>query len=1315
MMKYRLKQLIAGFCALALLCTELPLARAAGETINLDLMNHPSETIVLNDDISDIQGNDIVSVVAEHERTESKLTWAGVPTTLQDCEYNFTEGPDTNTVYAQSKKNTSLWFTPIGVWISDNKLIRMTTTYPNSSTKDFMYLEQGGKSGSFYIKEPVGNHYESSDRDNPVQEPYYIKFNKNGVYFDKGLTPESEEYSFWILRKDTNAVDGPIPGYTFVTTASDVRGDCLIAAEKDGRFYLVYPDGSRTNQRNSIATYTPATKTTTVTFTAQQVGTTDVQIGDTTYRITVSGLWEAEPSSNLTKPSDQRIVLEPKESFSCYRGDGVSTGSEVSWTASGVATAEISTGVDSIVKNCNTNWMTPAEFCLYQFTASGAGYIISGTTENGKKVYLNLTANPNTIHSTTEQAVFSVKSANGKFEFRASDDTQLFLNQHKNFNGVDQDASKRVSQFVLYTPEKDTNLDSDELPGYRRVTEIEAGQSYLIAAYSDGTFYFVFPSDSTNGDRRNLHVAKAQKTYLSNATKITFTAQRPGMAVATIGGTKYTIVVRDPNAVSAAKGVAVGSTVEKLRLSKNATFDVRMPKNFTGNPTGNDSSIATATVNDRIATILAIQAGTTTFDFGGQKLEVEVVDTGSSDGYLIDYYIEEVTHTKAYYTILKQDGSFSEFAEVKQQEVLWLYVQGSGKSLHFFGAPEPNAALTILGATNSAGNYKKLDDTDPEKTEFYQGTDTIRYNPGGANVTQEAINKGCFGGFSFTLNHSISSNLTFRSEYLPIVTAKPIRIEERDAAGNVTSTPYVDGEPVKAGSWVIFGIEIRVFDKDNITYDSITLGNSLDDQTLDFAPVMNETTFHNGDNQIILTDKKADGTTIEVPVTVNKKMNADGSVTYGVELPCQMKAEDATKFEQGAALENRISMEYTYTAKYQSSGESALCNSSTAVAVLTISLADRLTHMNLSLGSTIGANVYFPVEEGTNGAEQSEWLKTSDSSNKSFVGPYYVAFGITDAEGKLITHIGDPIPFASGVAAVIGKGDDAKTCRRFTVDISPMDMTQEISVFVTDKDGNRVSGIQKLKVNDYANALLDEKNKDSLITEWQINHDTTCAYADGKYGQLKELVQALQTYGTYLQVFAAYHTKSLPTQNSTPVFRTWDSDPYENIGEGEAPYTKAEESDGVNFSGLSLVVSEKSVAMRVYFNYNSEQHGRLKTVENQYILENSTGTKFQFTDAGAVVHNDNGYYVEVPDITSTWLSNIYRIEITTDLDPDENGKSHKATSSIELSALTYAYALSTQSEKVKTENAALCNLVHALYDYNRAAVDYFGSNQAISN
>lgn len=210
-------------------------------------------------------------------------------------------------------------------------------------------------------------------------------------------------------------------------------------------------------------------------------------------------------------------------------------------------------------------------------------------------------------------------------------------------------------------------------------------------------------------------------------------------------------------------------------------------------------------------------------------------------------------------------------------------------------------------------------------------------------------------------------------------------------------------------------------------------------------------------------------------------------------------------------------------------------------------------------------------------------------------------------------------------------------------------------------------------------------------------------------------MQALQTYGTYLQVFAACHTENLPTQTSAPAFRTQYEADYNQIGTGGAPYTKAEEPNGVNFSGLSLVVSEKSVAMRVYFNYNSEQHGRLKTVENQYILENSTGTKFQFTDAGAVVHNDNGYYVEVPDITSTWLSNIYRIEITTDLDPDKNGKSHKATSSIELSALTYAYALSQRYENFETENAALCNLVHALYDYNRAAVDYFGSNQAISN
>lgn len=1067
MMKYRLKQLIAGFCALALLCTELPLARAAGETINLTgvetkIVAVPG--ILSADNQATIENPNIVDVTSDYCACNG--TGVGNIHDLSDAEFAIDKNQD-GTYHVKSTRNN--------IYLAVNNA---SDAYRPTATQAENLHFFRKEDGSFVIYDLRSDGkwyclwYNKSDN----------QFNRATGYISNGnyLT------SFYIFQKKTTVdAEDIIPGYKQVENADDIRmGEKYLIAAKNGEtYYLLYPvyNAERDDYRAQVRTR--------ITFTAKSAGTTKVTVGGQTYTVNVTGLWsDSRQSGWLDKPNDQRIALDVNDSVTVYHGGGAYTDSDVSWSYQEIANASLTTELDSVVANLGNNEKeTVAAACLYQFTASDGGYIISGTTENGKKVYLNLTANPNTIHSTTEQAVFSVKSANGKFEFRASDDThdtQLFLNQHKNFNGVDQDASKRVSQFVLYTPEKDTNLDSDELPGYRRVTEIEAGQSYLIAAYSDGTFYFVFPSDSTDNGKRNLHVAEAKKTYLPNATKITFTAQQPGMTVATIGGTKYTIVVRDPNAVSAAKGVAVDRTVEKLRLSKNATFDVRMPSTFTEIPTNTDSSIATATVSGQVATIQAKGVGTTTFNFGGKTLEVEVVDTGSSDGALIDYYVEEVTHTKAYYTILEQDGSFSEFAEVKQQEVLWLYVQGSGKSLHFFGAPEPNAALTILGATNSAGNYKKLDDTDPEKTEFYQGTDTIRYNPGGANVTQEAINKGCFGGFSFTLNHSISSNLTFRSEYLPIVTAKPIRIEERDAAGNVTSTPYVDGEPVKAGSWVIFGIEIRVFDKDNITYDSITLGNSLDDQTLDFAPVMNETTFGEGGNPIILKDKKADGTTIEVPVTVNKKMNADdGSVTYGVELPCQMKAEDATKFEQGAALENRISMEYTYTAKYQSSGESALCNSSTAVAVLTISLADRLTHMNLSLGSTIGANVYFPVEEGTNGAEQSEWLKTSDSSNKSFVGPYFVAFGITDAEGKLITHIGDPIPFASGVAAVIGKGDDAKTCRRFTVDISPMDMTQEISVFVTDKDGNRVSGIQKLKVNDYANALLDEKNKDSLITE----------------------------------------------------------------------------------------------------------------------------------------------------------------------------------------------------------------------------------------
>ena len=1313
MSKTKLNKITALICAVILLFTGIPVFTVADDlnesfiSLNISDNNLKQKTILIPwKTVDGIIGGYDTTVADVSVKSIDNLTWNNKTfTNLAGCEYTFTSA-SANSFIAKSNTVNGLYFTPVGVWVSGSTINKMTTQFTNSSCKYEMNLVPAAD-GAFYISNVAKSAYYSNAL--PVM---YLGMDISTCRYECVSSPSASGYqcAFWLYYKDQNADENSkIPGYSVLSDLSEIDGKSLLVVTFVGDVaYIMYPDSARNYKDLNRAVYTRGTE---ITFTAKAVGETSVRVGDTNYNISVSDV----KSATLTSPAN----TAPAQTVYIRRGDSVNIqntyGSFNTYTfsKSGVANATLTTDGDirnSYVKNLNTNAEITAEKCLYTFTAVNDGYKIpSADFRDGTAVDLNITSTTvNTVQNGVEHIFSVLPSSNGKFTLTQTENgKQFYFNHWLNFCGEDNTANAKVYDFALYTPESNPQKYAAELPGYSRAFSVESGKQYLIAAVYGDKQYFVCPAKESSVSIRNIHTALNQsKCFASAPTDIKVDGLTAGYTVLNVGGTQYTVVVYEDGVINSNTGEARGKEIKHLTISLGDVYYV-MRKNANDSWNTANSSIASVTALDGVSAVISgnmVGTTTVTCNYAGQEstLVVNVVDTmlnSTGNAYLLNTFVANTYNTRAFFTTLRNDAPFTEknIVEIYDKQDIYLkYPASSSVATYFYGKPDENCVLTLLGATGSENNYRKIDNADPTKTEMYLSTPTIRYGNyikgsvnEGAQMIEAVAALGCYGGFTFTLNHSLASSLTFRSEHLPeteVAVFEIIRTEN----GKTEHIPYQDGVSVKKNDSVIFEAAVTIYDAERIKYSDAVLKASLGTPSgFDISTIINtpqnggidyETVQKNGKTYRVYKNipTTSGGTIPELLVVVDESSkDVDGSVKYYFEIDYTVTEKAALDFSKGIALENHIGLEYSYVATFQSS-QTSISNTSSAVAILTVDLESKLKYMNLGLGGAIVLNVYIVDSEDTSG-----WYGNTD---------YSLAFSkVLDGNEEIIKTVG----FENPLPCVI----EGEHFWRFTAEIPPKEMATDYIVYVVNSQGEAVSAKSTvLNVRDYALRLKAEKN--DLITTWQVNSDKSVYEASTMGDNLCDLVDAMLNYGTKLQLYSGYNTGKLPVPENT-AFLSKYNDLYNAQISNDISYIH-NAPGGIQFTGVAMVLSGVNTSLRLFFDYEREDSDKL-IAENQYILENENQTLFKFTDniTSVVRVSKNKYYIEISDISSTWLSNTYRVSITTE--------KTKLESFVELTPLTYASLLKDYGGDI-----TLQNLVRALFDYNSAAVAYFGSNKGMN-
>ncbi|MDO5154005.1 MAG: hypothetical protein Q4D50_11710, partial [Eubacteriales bacterium] len=162
-------------------------------------------------------------------------------------------------------------------------------------------------------------------------------------------------------------------------------------------------------------------------------------------------------------------------------------------------------------------------------------------------------------NSTETNTVIEPSTIGGEFYLHNNSSTYLyfyrdgnaFFDRYENLNGAKSETLAACT-FLLYTPVTDGTESSNEIPGYKQVTSLDAitdnGQ-YLIVAEAGSAYYVLYPSTSTTD--KYSHVAKVAPYEL------TITAKEAGTATVTAGTTTLNVTVTDEITVYAGKTVQI--------------------------------------------------------------------------------------------------------------------------------------------------------------------------------------------------------------------------------------------------------------------------------------------------------------------------------------------------------------------------------------------------------------------------------------------------------------------------------------------------------------------------------------------------------------------------------------------------------------------------------------------------------------------------------------------------------------------------------------------------------------------------------------
>lgn len=198
---------------------------------------------------------------------------------------------------------------------------------------------------------------------------------------------------------------------------------------------------------------------------------------------------------------------------------------------------------------------------LFTFNKNSDGtYIVSNSSTLNTDCYLNILTNEAGYPCAgTSQNIVVQKQDNSAFKLAANGsntpalyfwhDGKNYFDRHALANTADVDSQ---TNFELFRPVRSGENASAELPGYVKVTEIENNGQYLIAHKYNNTYFFLYPSLSSNN--KYSHCVKGTGAD----TVMTLTAVAPGTAQVTVGDSAiYYVTVSDTSSLVEVTGAVL--------------------------------------------------------------------------------------------------------------------------------------------------------------------------------------------------------------------------------------------------------------------------------------------------------------------------------------------------------------------------------------------------------------------------------------------------------------------------------------------------------------------------------------------------------------------------------------------------------------------------------------------------------------------------------------------------------------------------------------------------------------------------------------
>lgn len=272
-------------------------------------------------------------------------------------------------------------------------------------------------------------------------------------------------------------------------------------------------------------------------------------------------IYDLLPENTKLSSAYISVELETGEEYARVYGDGdpvISVEADEN-VAEVVSTKEIQTFVlrDHIARN-DRNLNSFSDTVNKNIVLESAEFTFTGTTtanqwtvynEAAKKYLTNETSATVFFSDTkTNDMKFTPATADGETTFQickgAGNRYITFHYPQMNFNSnANNDTGADWNLNFILLERKEAALESDIVPGYQRVSEIQDGHSYIIASVWDGNVFVLYPTNGT--DEQTKLVGTYEQMERVEKNKISIRGVGFGSTTTVIDGITYRIKVKD--------------------------------------------------------------------------------------------------------------------------------------------------------------------------------------------------------------------------------------------------------------------------------------------------------------------------------------------------------------------------------------------------------------------------------------------------------------------------------------------------------------------------------------------------------------------------------------------------------------------------------------------------------------------------------------------------------------------------------------------------------------------------------------------------